>query len=296
MPLPARSKLVMREEIRSIRGIDICVESFGAASDPCVLLIMGAMASMLWWDEAFCRALAERRLFVVRYDNRDVGRSSGGAPGELGYGVDDMVGDAMGVLDSFGIERAHLVGMSLGGMIAQVAALRFRERVASITAIASGIWDDRPDLPGIHPSIIAYHQRAAGVDWSDERSVCDYLVGGWRLLCGTRHPFDRERARELATAELRRARSLPSMFNHARLAGAEDLNGRAPEIIAPTLVIHGTEDPVLPYPHAVALAEAIPAARLVTLKGAGHEIHRADWPLIIEEIEAHVRGAARAAT
>src|SRR5262245_45773151 len=115
----------MREEIRSIRGIEICVEPFGVMGDPCVLLIMGAMASMLWWDEAFCRSLADRRLFVVRYDNRDTGRSSGGLPGELGYGVDDMVGDALGVLNSFGIDRAHLVGMSLGGMIAQVAALRF---------------------------------------------------------------------------------------------------------------------------------------------------------------------------
>jgi len=278
----------MREEIRSIRGVEICVESFGVEKHPCVLLIMGAMASMLWWDEEFCRALAERGLFVVRFDNRDVGRSSGGAPGFLDYGVDDMVVDALGVLDSYGVDRAHLVGMSLGGMIAQVAALRFPSRVISITAIASGIWDDRPDLPGADPAIIAYHARAEAVDWSDEASVREYLVGGWKLLAGSRHPFDEKRARQLAEAEFRRARSLPSMFNHAQVAGAEDLYGQVGRISAPVLVIHGTEDPVLPYPHAKALVQEAPNARLVTLDGAGHEVNRADWSVMIDAIATHV--------
>jgi pimeloyl-ACP methyl ester carboxylesterase len=257
---------------------------------------MGAMVSMLWWDDVFCARLAERGLFVVRFDNRDVGRSSGGPPGELGYGVDDLVCDAIGVLDSYGVARAHFAGMSLGGMLSQVAALRFPDRVLSITAIASGVWDDRPELPGIDSSVTAYHARAASVDWDDETSVCEYFVGGWRLLCGTRHPFDESRARELARAEFRRARSLPSMFNHATLAGAEELYGRVPEIRVPVLVIHGTKDPVLPYPHARALAAAAPVSKLVTLEDAGHELHSLDWPLVIDEVEAHVRGAGSAAS
>lgn len=281
----------MQDEMRCIGGIDLCVESFGDSDDPCVLLIMGAMASMLWWDEDFCRAMAARRLFVVRFDNRDVGRSSGGPPGELGYDVDDMARDALGVLDSYGVARAHLVGMSLGGMIAQIIGLRSPKRVASITAIASSVWDERPELPGIDDSITSYHARAASVAWDDEAAVVDYLVGGWRLLSGTRHLFDEARARGLAHAEVRRARSLPSMFNHARLGGAEDLFGRVPNLDAPLLVIHGTRDPVLPYPHGQALAVTAPHAKLVTLEDAGHELHRADWPQVLDDIEAHVRAA-----
>jgi pimeloyl-ACP methyl ester carboxylesterase len=238
--------------------------------------------------------LADRGLFVIRFDHRDVGRSSCSGPGRPAYDVDHMVGDALGVLDSYGLERAHLVGMSLGGMLAQIAALRFPERVQSLTAIASGVWDDRPDLPGVDATILSHHARAADVDWSDEASVQTYIVNGWRLLAGSRHPFDEASAARLAVAEFRRARSLPSMFNHAQLGGAEDLFGRVPEILAPLLVIHGTTDPVLPYPHATALAQAASNARLVKLEGGGHELHRSDWGLIIDEIETHIRAASEA--
>ncbi len=282
----------MAERMRSIRGIELCVESFGDESDPCVLLMMGAMASMLWWDERLCRALADRSLFVVRYDQRDVGRSSGGPPGVLGYDVDDLVLDALGVLDDLGVRRAHLVGMSLGGMLAQVAALRHPERVASITAIASGVWDDRPDLPGVDLAVVAHHQRANAVDWSDETAVRAFLVDGARLLTGGRRPFDETHAAALATAEIQRARSLRSRFNHAALAGAEDLYGRVGAIAAPVLVIHGTGDLVLPLPHAAALAEAVPGSRLITIEGGGHELHPLDWPLLVDAIAGHVKVAA----
>jgi len=277
----------MGEEVRNINGVEICTESFGSPDGPCILLVMGAMASMVWWDTEFCNRLAKQGRFVIRFDNRDVGRSTCYPPGEIHYSLPDLVDDAVAVLDSYGVEKAHIVGMSLGGMIAQVAALKYPNRVLSITAIGSGIFEDRPDLPPIDEEIMAYHARAAELDWGNEESIKQYLVGGWELLNGSRHPFDEEQAKALAGEEIRRANSLISMFNHARITGGEEYYGKVNNLRVPTLVIHGTEDPVLPYPHAKAISDAIPGARLVTLEGAGHEIHKNDWDLVISQISAH---------
>jgi pimeloyl-ACP methyl ester carboxylesterase len=279
----------MSEEIRKINGVEICTERFGAPTDPCILLIMGASASMVWWDKDFCIRLAETGRFVIRFDNRDVGRSTCYPPGEIHYSVHELVDDAVAVLDSYGMEKAHFVGMSLGGMIAQVAAVKYPNRVLSITAIASGIFAERPDLPPIEEKILTYHAKASEVDWEDKPSVEQYLVGGWKLLNGSRHPFNEEQAKRLAREEMNRANSLLSMFNHALLRGGEELSEEVSHLRIPTLVIHGTEDPVLPIPHAQALADAIPNARLVTVEGAGHEIHKDDWELVIAEISAHTR-------
>ena len=276
------------EAIRHINGVELCTESFGSTGNPCVLLIMGAMASMVWWDTEFCERLAKRGLFVIRFDNRDVGRSVSYPPGEIHYSMHDLADDAVAVLDSYGIANAHFVGMSLGGMIAQVVALKYPKRISSITAIASGVFADRPDLPPIEERILAYHSKATDVNWADEESVRPYLVAGWKLLNGTRHPFDEEQAVALADAEIHRARCLTSMFNHAQLKGAEELFEKVASIRLPLLVIHGTLDPVLPYPHAVALAETIPGSKLVALEGAGHEIHKNDWNLLISEIASHI--------
>jgi len=283
----------MSEQIRSINAMDICTESFGSPADPCILLVMGAMASMVWWDKEFCMRLAERRRFVIRYDHRDVGRSICYPAGEIHYSILDLVDDAVGVLDSYGMKDAHFVGMSLGGMIAQLAALKYPNRVLSITAIASGIFDDRPDLPPIAEKIGAYHAKAADVDWEDEHKVREYLVGGWKLLNGTRHLFNDEQAVALAGEEIRRANDLMSMFNHARMTGGEEFYGKVNSVRVPVLVIHGDEDPVLPYAHGKALADTIPHARLVTLEGAGHEIHKDDWGLVISEISSHTEQGRR---
>jgi pimeloyl-ACP methyl ester carboxylesterase len=115
----------------------IATEAFGDPAHPPMMLIMGGMASMLWWPETFCRRLAERGRFVIRYDQRDTGLSTKSPPGEPGYGMDDVVDDAFAVLDAYGMSGAHLVGFSLGGMIGQVAALKTPQRVRSLTVISS---------------------------------------------------------------------------------------------------------------------------------------------------------------
>lgn len=279
--------VIMSERIDTVNSVELCTESFGRAQDPCVLLIMGATASMVWWDAEFCRALAARGRFVVRYDLRDTGRSTCYPPGESAYSVLDLTDDALGVLDLYEASEAHWVGMSLGGMIAQLAALRSPERVLSLTMIGSRVWDDRPDLPDIDPRILEYHASAGDLDWADRDAVARYLAGGWKTLCGSGRIFDATRALELARLDVERAPSPLSRFNHAALQGGEDYYGRVGEIRAPALIIHGSEDPVSPYPHALAIRDAIPGSKLLTLAGAGHELHQDDWRSVIDAIVHH---------
>lgn len=280
----------MNEKVNKINGIDICTESFGNPESPAVLLIMGAMCSMVYWDEEFCQQLADTGRYVIRYDNRDVGRSSTYEPGSSHYTVVDMADDAVGVLEAYHIDEAHIVGMSLGGMIAQIMALRHPQRVLSITMIASGIFgsdDNNRNLPPMDEKILAYHANGATLNWSDKESVADYLVAGSALLCGSKHKFDEKRAYKQVEKEINRANNLLSMFNHAFLKGDDFYEGKLKGINVPALVIHGTEDTVLPYEHALALVNEIPNALLLSLEGSGHEIHFDDWDCIIKAISKH---------
>jgi pimeloyl-ACP methyl ester carboxylesterase len=269
--------------------VEICSETFGERGDPAVLLIMGAMASMLWWPEEFCERLAGFGRFVIRYDNRDTGRSIGYEPGSAMYTADDLAADAVRVLDEHGVERVHVVGMSMGGAIAQVVALAHPERVASVTAIStSSVGAENPDLRGPTTEYMEHAAAFDDLDWSDTQALGDLIVEDARHLSGTRHPFDEAAARELVTRDLERAIDPRRLRNHGSIGGDEDRwNGRIGEIAVPFLVIHGTADPLLPYPHGVALAEAVPGAMLVTIEGGGHELHERDWDQILGAIARH---------
>lgn len=283
----------MRPRAIPTRGVELFAESVGEPEDPALLLIMGAMSSGVWWPEALCRRLAARGRFVIRYDHRDTGRSTSGAPGAVAYDVEDLADDAVAVLDAYGVARAHLCGMSLGGYLAQLVALKHPARVATLTLIASErLADTDPAMPPMSPAIPAYHARAATLDWSDREAVIEYQVGAWRLLHGSAHPFDEAGVRALAAADLARTPDPLTAFNHAQLAGGERWLGRLGEIAAPALVIHGTEDPVLPYAHGLALARELPRATLVTLTGSGHELHPADWDRIVDAIVRHTAAAS----
>jgi pimeloyl-ACP methyl ester carboxylesterase len=277
----------MSEKILKVNDAEICAESFGNPDDEPILLIMGAMASMVWWDEDFCRRLAERGRFVIRYDNRDVGRSIVYEPGNTPYTVVDLTDDAIGVLDAYGIEKAHLIGMSLGGMIAQVAALRHPKRVSTITMISSSPFSENENLPPIDEEILEFYNSAKDIDWEDQKSVIDFIVTNWQFMNGSKRKFDEARVTKLAEAEVGRAKNILSMFNHGQLGGGEEYYDKIKEIKTPALIIHGTEDRVLPYPHALALKETILNAKLLTLEGAGHEINYQDWDEMIEVIIEH---------
>lgn len=247
---------------------------------------MGATASMLWWPDAFCEALSATGLFVIRYDNRDTGRSTTGPVGKPDYTTEDMAEDAIAVLDGYGAARAHIIGMSLGGMIAQLVALKAPDRVLSLTAISSSAFDeDDPDLPPMDPAFMAHFGEVEALDWSDRRAVVAFQVESARLSAHGDDRFDAAAATDLAEREFDRALDPRSAMNHGRLTGGEAWAGRLGEIRAPALVIHGRRDPILSLQAGRKLAAALPGARLTVLEG-GHELNRADWPRIIADIKA----------
>lgn len=275
----------MNEQLFCVNGIEYAAESFGNPEHSAILLIMGAQASMVWWDVDFCQRLAAKGYFVIRYDNRDVGRTTHYEPGHPAYTFEDMADDAIRVLDHFGIARAHVVGISMGGLLTQILALRHPERVLTITLLATSNF--APDLPPMEEKVIQYFSQAAGIDWTKEEAVIAFTVGKWKVLAGSKHPFEEKRIHDLAVEEVKKSRNIASMNNHGLVTGGESYLVRTGEIDVPTLVIHGTEDPIIPYAHGVALAKAIGKAELLTLEGTGHELHQKDWDCIIEAISKH---------
>src|SRR4051794_23062149 len=207
----------MTENLIEIDGIALCAEGFGDPADAPVLLITGIGASMLWWDEAFCAALAAGGRFVVRYDHRDTGRSTSYEPGRPAYTGDDLVADAARVLDGYGIARAHVVGVSMGGALAQLLALDFAERVASLVLLSTSPAGPADDLPPVADAYRAFLAEAE-IDWSDRDSVVAHHVAETRALSGER-PFDEARVRALANADVVRATDSASAQNHALLEG-----------------------------------------------------------------------------
>ena len=283
-----RDNAQMTERMIAAGGVEICTETFGEPNDPAVLLIMGAMASMLWWPAEFCERLAKGGRFVLRYDNRDTGRSTGNEPGKAAYGLDDLALDAVAVLDGYDIERAHLVGMSLGGGIAQLVALEYPERVATVTAISTTkVGASDASLPEPDAGYMEHAAAFEDLDWSDTEALRELIVRDARHLAGSSHPFDEAAARELVTRDLARAKNPQSLMNHGMLSGGRADQDRLGEIDAPFLVIHGSADPIFPHPHGVALAHAVGEAPLVTLEGGGHEINEGDWGQVLAAILDH---------
>jgi pimeloyl-ACP methyl ester carboxylesterase len=275
------------EQMIEANGVELCTEPFGNPADPPVLLVMGIGASMLWWEGEFCRMLADGGRFVIRYDHRDTGRSVSYEPGRPEYTGADLVADAAGVLDAYGIPAAHVVGVSAGGALVQLLALDFSERVRSLTLISTSIAvpSDRalPPPTGEFGRFVA----TVEVDWSDAESVAQYLVDYSRVLAGDERVFDEAPFRALAGRDVARASDFRSAQNHDLLHDEERPREPLSSIAAPTLVIHGTADPMFPIGHGEALVEEIPDARLLRLEGAGHGVYRADWEATVAAILEH---------
>jgi pimeloyl-ACP methyl ester carboxylesterase len=279
------------ERMIGANGVELCTEPFGVPGDPPVLLVMGVGGSMLWWAERFCRVLAEGGRFVIRYDHRDTGRSVTYDPGQPEYTGADLVADAVGVLDAYGIVAAHIVGVSAGGAFAQLLALGFPDRVLSLVLIStSPATSGERSLPSATERFSDF-LASAEVDWSDRGSVIDYLVGYERMLAGGVRPFDEVAWRELIRRDVERAREVAASENHSLIPEGDVPSEPISSIAVPTLVIHGTADPMFPLAHGRALAAEIPGARLLTLEGAGHGVDRADWEPIARAILAHTAAA-----
>jgi len=281
-----------QDEIVHANGVDLCIDAFGDPTHPAILLIMGSSGSMDWWEKDFCERLAAGSRFVIRYDQRDTGRSVSYPPGVPPYTFRDLAADAIGLLDSLGINRAHLVGISMGGAIAQLVALDQPDRVASLTLIStSPAGPGEPDLPGMSEDTLAQFETSEP-DWSDRAAVIDYMLHLARASASDSRPFEEAAFRDLAGRVFDRTANIASsMTNHNVMDSGDRWRERLGEIQVPTLVVHGTEDPVLLYAHGVALASEIRGAELLTLDGTGHELPRAVWGVVVPAILTHTSGA-----
>ena len=251
--------------------VDLCVETFGEPTDPAVLLIAGRASAMDWWDDEFCRRLAACGRLVVRYDHRDTGRSTSFPAGAPRYSQVDLAQDALGLLDTLQIGRAHLMGWSLGGALALRMALARPGAVRSMTLMAS--------------TLRAPERRPDPTDWSDRRAAVDRLVSGVRANGGL-FTADEPQIRRLAERVYDRTGSMAaSQANHWLAAGDPPAAAELGAVTAPTAVLHGTDDRVVSCVEAEELARAIPGARIVWLEGIGHEYPPAAvWRPVIEEI------------
>jgi pimeloyl-ACP methyl ester carboxylesterase len=286
----------MAEQMIEANGVELCTETFGDPSHPPLLLIMGTGASMLWWEEGFCQLLADGGRFVIRYDHRDTGRSVTYELQRPGYSGADLTADAAGVLDAFDLPSAHLVGVSAGGAFAQLLALDRPDRVLSLVLISTST--ARPGERELPPPTDEFGRfvSTAAVDWSDAELVIDYLVDYSRVLAGERRPFDEAATRRLVRCDVKRARDFAAVQNHDVLPAGKVASGTLSSITAPTLVIHGSADPMFPMEHGKALAEEIPTARLLLLEDAGHGVYRADWERIAAAILGHTAASGRSVT
>ena len=272
------------EKIIRVNEVDLCVQTFG--DGPAVLLISGHSASMLWWPEELCERLAAAGRLVIRYDNRDTGRSVQYPLTKPGYTMDDLVADAVGVLDALGVDRAHVVGQSMGGAIAQQVALAHPDRLASLTLISTTAGGD--DLPKMSDQLGKYFSSKVEPDWTDRSAVIEYLVDDFRAYAGS-IPFDEDEIRAMAGRDVDRTTDIRvALTNHGHISViGEPWRTRLGEITVPTLILHGTEDPLFPLPHGEMFAREIPNARLVPMRGAGHELPRAVWDAVIPELIRH---------
>lgn len=274
----------MTTGVAEVNNINIWWEDFGNPSDPAVLLIMGANANAMQWTHDFIKPIADAGFHVIRFDNRDVGKSTwlsteptfnvqdgSVVSSEVSYNLEDMASDAIGLLDHLGIDKAHIIGASMGGMITQSIGLDYPERTLTLTPIMSspGIGLEDEELQGPTSEMMEAIIESVGLNINGHYE--DAMVANYRVLSGSRFPFDEDKFRLKAKEVIEHGYN-PFPGHGAAIAQSSHRGPRLSEITTPTLVIHGTEDAILPYDHGQALADGIPGANFMTLEGVGHEI------------------------
>ena len=290
----------MNEQFADVGPVTLCYETFGDQDDPAILLIMGLGTQMIAWREDFCRQLVDQGFFVIRYDNRDCGKSTsmkGAPPGirELAtrriknpaYSLAEMADDAVGLLDHLGIDTAHVVGASMGGMIAQHVALRYPARVLSMTSIMSTTGHRLVGQPKL-AVIPLFLSRPSGAKE-------DYVERALKLFraVGSKKLFDEEYVRESAALGWERGVNMAGTGRQlAAITADGNRTKQLKRIKAPTLVIHGKDDRLVAPSGGRATAKAIPGARLLTVEDMGHDMPRPAWPKIIDAIVENTKRAS----
>ncbi|HET8565039.1 MAG TPA: alpha/beta hydrolase [Solirubrobacterales bacterium] len=292
------------EQMAPANGIELCYQEMGEPDGEPLLLVMGLATQMIAWDDEFCSMLAERGFRVVRFDNRDIGRStrmrSAGVPGKLdmvlgrrgsaAYLLRDMAADTFGLMDHLGIESAHLVGASMGGMIVQSAAIGQPRRVRSITSIMSTTGSRRVG----HPSYRTFGL-LLGKPPREREAAIERVVKTFRTIGSPGYPFEEERVRQIAGRSFDRGHSEAGIARqlHA-ITASGDRTSALRKLELPALVIHGKNDVLVNPSGGRATAKAIPGARLKMVDGMGHDLPRPLWPDFVEEIAANAARAPEA--
>jgi pimeloyl-ACP methyl ester carboxylesterase len=282
------------------RGITLCYETFGERSDPTALLIMGLGTQMVAWHEDFCRELAGRGLHVVRFDNRDIGRSThmAGRPPTIpqlllrskraaSYTLADMADDAAGLLRELELAPAHVIGASMGGMIAQTLAANHPSLVRSLVSIMSNTGSRRSGQPSLR--IYSVFLRRAP---REREAFIEHMEGVFSAIGSSGLPQDLEDLRELAAVSYDRGHDPEGPGRQlAAIIASGDRTADLRRIAVPTLVVHGTADPLVGPSGGRATAKAIPGAQLMTVEGMGHDLPRAMWPRLLDAIVDQARSA-----
>ena len=283
-----------------VGDIELAYETFGRDEDPPVLLVMGLGAQMHYWPDQFCQALTERDLYVVRYDNRDTGLSThlhsagpvdlqallvGGGP-PAPYGLTDLAADVAGLIEALGMQSAHLVGMSLGGMIVQVAAIEHPERVRSLVSIASTTGD--PSVGAPKAEVLA----ALAPPGTTREEVIEHAVALSGVIGSPGFERDEHWLRRRAGRAFDRSYDPDGVSRQAATAfTAGDRTQRLGTVRVPTLVVHGSADPLVDVSGGRATAAAIPGAELLVIEGLGHDLPSGVWLRLADAIAATVRQA-----
>ncbi|HET9732071.1 MAG TPA: alpha/beta hydrolase [Acidimicrobiales bacterium] len=284
----------------SANGLEFEYETFGAAEAPPLLLIMGLGAQMTAWDDEFCRLLADAGFLVIRYDNRDTGLSSkldgtvdiaaiffgdtSGAP----YTIEDMADDADGILEALDVPSAHVVGASMGGMIAQALAIRHPNRVKTLCSIMSTTGDPTVGQPT--EEVIASMLQPGPID---RQGNIEASLTSQQLIGSPAYPVDEERFRRRAGEAYDRAFFPEGVARHvAAILASPDRTPGLRGLRLPTLVVHGDADPLVTPTGGKATAAAVPNAELLVIPGMGHDLPPALWPTIVSAIAANAAKAA----
>jgi pimeloyl-ACP methyl ester carboxylesterase len=291
----------MTDQFARVGELDIAYQTLGDPADPPLLLVMGLGMHLIHWDLELCRQLADRGFHVIRYDNRDAGRSTkidapvpnlvramAGLPIESPYLLRDMADDAFGLLDQLGIERAHVLGASMGGMIGQEMAIRRPDRVLSLASLMSTTGERRHGRPKLRLWSLFVHRAPQRRD-----DYVEYFVRVFRMVGSPGYPGDEARLRELAAATYDRGHHPAATGRQlAAIMASGDRTGQLRRLAVPTVVIHGTDDPLVPFRGGVATARAIPDAEFIAIPGMGHDLPREVWPKVVDAV---VMNTARAA-
>jgi len=286
-------------------GIGIEYDTFGDKSSPALLLIAGNGAQLIYWEVEFCELLAKAGLFIIRFDNRDAGLSTkfdeagvpdlgaafqaamAGKPVEAAYSLDDMADDAVGLLGALGIAKAHICGLSMGGMIAQVVAYRHPDRVLSLTSIMSNTGN--PESPQGKPEALA---AVMAPPPNEREAYITHNLRVWRRIWSPGFTFEEERAKAFLEKSYDRSYYPQGMIrqNMAILASG-DRRASLATIKAPTLVIHGADDPLIPVEAGKEAARLISGTSLLIIDGMGHDLPRGVWAQVAAAVYRHARQA-----